>query len=314
MQAQGFVGVILAAGTGSRLYPLTKHMPKPLLPICNKPIIQYQIDHLREVGIDKIFIVVGTFHDYFEEIVDCNASADLVIELVKQEQQLGIAHAVYTLKDRIDRPFLLLLGDTLIFPNPFPQMLKVFWKRRSAGVLAAQKESTPDKIRRNFAIITDKEGHVSKVIEKPSVAPTQLKGCGVYLFDQTIFDAIRRTPRTAMRDEYEITDSIQLFIEDGHRVDVWTGVEWEINLTEPNDLLTCNLEMLHRLRKPALIGIETSLPKDVQVIHSVIGARVTITNCKAIINSVILDDTFINERGEINNVIVTNMGTIKIKH
>ena len=117
-----------------------------------------------------------------------------------------------------------------------------------------------------------------------------------------------------MRDEYEITDSIQLFIEDGHRVDVWTGVKWEINLTEPNDLLTSNLEMLHHLRKLALIGTETSLPKDVQVNHSVIGARVTITNCKAIINSVILDDTFISERGDICNEIVTNMETIKIKH
>lgn len=314
MEALDFVGVILAAGTGSRLYPLTKYVPKPLLPICNKPIIQYQIDQLREVGIDKIFIVVGSFQDHFKEIVDRNASANLVIKLVKQEQQLGIAHAVNTLKDRIDCPFLLLLGDTLIFPNPFPQMIKVFWKRRSAGVLAAQKESNPDKIRRNFAIITDKEGHVSKVIEKPSVAPTQLKGCGVYLFDRTVFDAIRRTPRTAMRDEYEITDSIQLFIEDGHRVDVWTGVKWEINLTEPNDLLICNLEMLHHLRKPALIAPETSLPRDVKVINSVIGARVTITNCKAIINSVILDDTFICDMGDIIDEIVINMGTIKTEH
>lgn len=84
------------------------------------------------------------------------------------------------------------------------------------------------------------------MIEKPRNVNSQLKGCGLYVFDPHIFDAIRRTPRTAMRDEYEITDTIQILINDGYMVHHQPIVERDLNLTKPDDLLTINLIELAR--------------------------------------------------------------------
>ena len=91
-------------------------------------------------------------------------------------------------------------------------------------------------------------GRVRRVIEKPRYVDSQLKGCGLYVFDPHIFDAIRRTPRTAMRDEYEITDSIQILINDGYVTHHHPIVERDLNLTKPADLLTINLIELARQR------------------------------------------------------------------
>jgi len=83
-----------------------------------------------------------------------------------------------------------------------------------------------------------------KVIEKPGYLVHNIKRCGLYLFDLRIFDAIRQTPRTAMRDEYEITDSIQILIEDGFLVKQLTIVKEDVNLTVPDDLIKSNMWML----------------------------------------------------------------------
>ena len=82
------------------------------------------------------------------------------------------------------------------------------------------------------------------MIEKPQHPPSRLKGCGLYLFDPIFFDAVRRTPRTAMRDEYEITDAIQIFIDDGHRVRAARVIRDDLNLSYPADLLDINLKLL----------------------------------------------------------------------
>ena len=83
---------------------------------------------------------------------------------------------------------------------------------------AVKREPDLQAIKRNFIVMTEPDGKVTRVIEKPRHPRTDLKGCGIYLFDPAFFDAVRRTPRTAMRNEYEITDSIQIFIDDGYRV------------------------------------------------------------------------------------------------
>ena len=103
--------------------------------------------------------------------------------------------------------------------------------------LVSMYEPDPEMVRRNFVIQADEQGRVHAVIEKPRYVDSQLKGCGLYVFDPHIFDAIRRTPRTAMRDEYEITDSIQILINDGYITHHHPIVERDLNLTKPADLL-----------------------------------------------------------------------------
>ena len=114
-------------------------------------------------------------------------------------------------------------------------------------------------------------GRVAKVIEKPRYVNSQLKGCGLYVFDPHIFDAIRRTPRTAMRDEYEITDSIQILINDGYVVHHHPIVERDLNLTKPDDLLTINLIELGRAGLTSLVDGTAVVPAGATIEHSVIG-------------------------------------------
>ena len=116
-------------------------------------------------------------------------------------------------------PFLLMLGDIYFhLKSPLRPLIDQVLDGRTNANLVSMYEPDPAMVRRNFVIQADELGRVQRVIEKPRYVDSQLKGCGLYVFDQHIFDAIRRTPRTAMRDEYEITDSIQILINDGYVV------------------------------------------------------------------------------------------------
>jgi dTDP-glucose pyrophosphorylase len=144
-----------------------------------------------------------------------------------------------------------------------------------------------------------------RVIEKPRQVRSRLKGVGIYLFDVSVFDAIRRTPRTALRDEYELTDSVQAMIDDGEPVRPAVVVHEEYNLSNPGDLLRCNLEQARRERSGAVMGPNCTVHPDAVVMNSVLGANVTIEHPIAVANSLIFDGTRIRDRGSLNHVIVT---------
>ena len=114
---------------------------------------------------------------------------------------------------------------------------------------------------------------MTRVIEKPQYPRTHLKGCGLYIFDPVFFDAVRRTPRTALRDEYEITDAIQIFLDDGYRVKAARVVEDDLNLSWPRDLLDINLKVLG---DRALLGHGVQVHPGARVERSVLmdGARI----------------------------------------
>jgi dTDP-glucose pyrophosphorylase len=145
---------------------------------------------------------------------------------------------------------------------------------------------------------------VHRVIEKPRYVDSQLKGCGLYVFDQHIFDAIRRTPRTAMRDEYEITDSIQILINDGWIVNHHAIVERDLNLTKPEDLLTINLLELDRRGLSSLVADRVRLPDGTRVERSVIGDGVLVRHPIRICNSVILPNVVVDVKHDLDAVVM----------
>jgi dTDP-glucose pyrophosphorylase len=159
-------------------------------------------------------------------------------------------------------------------------------------------------VRRNFVIDADSNGRVRRVIEKPRYVDSHLKGCGLYVFDEHIFDAIRRTPRTAMRDEYEITDSIQILINDGYIVHHQPIVERDLNLTKPEDLLTINLIELARRGLTELIGERVSAPAGVRIERSVVGPGVIIRHPIRITNSVIMPNVVVDSAQDLDSVVM----------
>jgi dTDP-glucose pyrophosphorylase len=267
------LGVILAAGKGTRIHPFSERFPKPLLPIVGKPLIQYQVECLRDLGVRRVLIVIGHLGFEIVRALGDGSSLGVQIEYIDQGPTLGIAHALGKLEARIDRPFMLFLGDIFFRHRGLREMTELLGQDDVQGVLAVKEEPSIEAIRRNFVVLEDDKGFVRRVIEKPQHPKTQLKGCGLYLFEPVFFDAVRRTPRTALRDEYEITDAIQIFVDDGYRVRAARVVDDDLNLSYPRDLLDINLAVLG---EGNFVGAGVHVHSQAQVERTVLmdGARI----------------------------------------
>lgn len=303
-------GAILAAGKGSRVDIFGEEYPKPLLPVCNKPIMQYQIELMRDHGIAEIVVVVGHLKKQIIDYFGDGGSLDVSIEYVEQENPLGIAHAVGQLEGRLDRPFLLFLGDIFSVIPDLERLLARTRKQPQVSALAVRSNDTPENIRRNFAVFVGEEHKVHRVVEKPRHVESALKGAGIYLFALPIFDAIRRTPRTAMRDEYEITNSIQILIDDGYPVYAEDVVEWDLNVTYIEDLLECNLRMMKYLGEGNIVAPTAKVHREAVVRNSVIGDHVVIHNPIHITNSLILPRTNVRSVGDLVNCLKSERVTM----
>jgi dTDP-glucose pyrophosphorylase len=305
-----YCGAILAAGRGSRMQPFSERYPKPLLPVCNKPLIGHQIDIMRSMGIRNIVVLIGHKGYEIARYLGDGTKYGVSITYVEQTQMIGIAHAVGCLEPYLQHPFLLFLGDIFFVPDRIDRMVEIFEAQEGGAVLATREEPNVDAIRRNFSISLGPDGRVTRVMEKPRHAPNRLKGVGIYLFDLTIFDAIRRTPRTALRDEYELTESIQVMIDDEYPVRTANVIANDINLTGPSDLLRCNLMVAETLPPKSLIGDGSWLHPEAKVSRSIIGSNVTVQHPITITRSLIFDGTRLQNSASLDRHIVTPDGVV----
>jgi glucose-1-phosphate thymidylyltransferase len=270
------VGVILAAGKGTRIRPFSETTPKPLLPILDRPLMAWQIEQLKTLGVERIVVVIGHLGHKVVQTLGDGSRYGVHLTYVEQDETLGIAHAVGQLEAHLDGPFLLFLGDIFFETVQLDTMLKRMSEPGVDGVLAVMREPDPDLIRRNFTVQTDDAGFVRRVIEKPRHPKSDLKGCGLYMFDPAIFDSIRRTPRTALRDEYELTDAIQIFIEDGYGVVPAEVIERDLNLSTPADLLYLNMHALERSERDQYIAPDAVVEPGAVVERSVVMAGASV--------------------------------------
>ncbi len=311
MANKKIVGVILAAGKGSRIKPLNLEYPKPLLPVCNKPIMTYQIEEMKKLGINEVFVVVGHLSGKIKKYFGNGEKLGVKINYIRQNERLGIAHAIGQLEPYLNSSFLLFLGDIFYIARDLRKMVDLFRKNKAGAVLAVKKEKDPDLIKRNFSLVLGKNKIVKRVIEKPRYVTNNLKGCGIYLFDLPIFDAIRNTPRTAMRDEYEITSSIQLLIDYGYKVYPAEVIKSDMNITFPQDLLTCNLLQLKHLKRRKIIASTARVNDRAKIIDSVVGENVVIKEGIRVVNSIVLPRTKITSKKDIINSIVNRQRLVK---
>lgn len=296
------------------MQPFSDRHPKPLLPVCNRPMIVHQIEIMRDMGIRRIVVLVGHKGYEISKVLGDGSAFGVELRYVEQTTALGIAHAVGRLEPEINAPFLLFLGDIYFVPNHFERMFELFEEQGGGGVLATKEEEDVEAIRRNFSMHVSPEGFVTRVIEKPRHATNRLKGVGIYLFDLSIFDAIRRTPRTALRDEYELTDAIQVMIDDGNRVRPANVIEQDINLTNPGDLLACNLLHAQRMGQDVVMGSGTKIHSNATITNCVIGSNVVIDKPVSLENSVVFDNTHIDASADFDRVILTPDGLVDCQY
>lgn len=291
-------GVILAAGRGSRAFPLSQSYPKSLLPIFNKPVMQYQLEVMRDAGIRDIVIVIGSLGSQIEDFFGNGSRLGVRLSYIVDNKAQGIAGSLMKAKDRIVGPFFLFLGDIFVVDADIKSSIALMVGLEADAIVIGREEIDPEAVKRNFSVIATKGGRVLKVVEKPRQPPSMFKGYGLYLFSPAIFAAIAKTPKSSLRNELEITDSIQTLIDSGGKVYVQKWKNWDFNLSYPEDLLMCNLKLLKEKKLDNLIGEGVDIDENAQIISSVIGDRVIIGGPMVLEECLVLSDTKVSRRSQ----------------
>ena len=207
---------------------------------------------------------------------------------------------------------LVYLGDIYFEVTGLRQMIQRVEEGQVDSLLSVRHESDPEMIRKNFTVELDGLGLVKRVVEKPDVPVNDLKGCGLYLFSRNVFEAIRQTPRSQLRNEFEITDSIQTLIDGAERVGIVENIDWDINLTFDADLLECNLRTLRQSGELNLVGRDCEIHPEARLERCVLGDGVRITCPVVLTDSLILSDTVVEREMRAEQVIVAPGQVIQV--
>lgn len=218
--------VIPAAGKGTRLHPLTKAIPKELVPLGRRPVLEYVVEEAVSSGVTDILFVISrektAIRTHFGDGAD-----GVSFYYTFQDEQRGLADAIYCAREfAADEPFAVVLGDSVIYtdrwPIPFRRLLDIYEQTDAQGVILVQK--TPREEVGRYGIVepvgeAGESFRINGLVEKPRPedAPSNYAIAGRYAFDPHIFDCIRRTPIGA-NGEYQITDSIGVMLADGRPV------------------------------------------------------------------------------------------------
>ncbi len=228
--------VILAAGEGKRMRPLTYERPKVMLPIAGKPIIEHLLVEMKEVGIDDFVFVVGyhdeTIRDYFRK----GEKWDVSIQYVTQKAQLGTADALRRTEGLVEDKFIMLNGDTIVSAE---DIRKVITDDIALGVIEVRNPE-------DYGVVETEGEKVARIHEKMKEPPSNLINAGVYFLDENIFTALSKTDKSK-RGEFELTDSLQLLIEEGTDI-FWKPIEHWIDVSYPWDLLAANELLIEGIR------------------------------------------------------------------
>ena len=261
--------VIPAAGLGTRFLPATKAQPKEMLPIVDKPAIQYVVEEAVRAGIDDILIVTGrskrAIEDHFdrnfeleyfledrgktEELAEVRRLADLAdIHYVRQGEPLGLGHAVSVARKHVgDDPFVVMLGDDIMDDEciVLADMMKTH--EETGASIIALSEFPIEEISSYGCVdpefITEQLVRIGRIVEKPAPAdaPSNLAVMGRYIFTPGIFDALREI-RPGVGGEIQLTDAIELLLH-SETVHGWVFTEGRFDVGRKIDYLRATVEL-----------------------------------------------------------------------
>ena len=225
------IGVVPAAGTGTRLRPRTEEVPKGLVEVAGAPLLAHVFETLRASGVDELVVVVGygasAIIERFGDEYD-----DVPITYVYQREQLGLGHAISQAEPSVDGPFVVLNGDNVV-AGELRGPIERFHRAAVDAVIAV--EEVDRETASETGVVTVEDGRVIELVEKPDEPPSTLVTTGCYVLPEKIFDALGLL-RPSDRGEYELTDAIDVFVRAGAVVEaVELGVE-RVNVNTPADV------------------------------------------------------------------------------
>lgn len=236
--------IVLCAGLGTRLRPLTFSTAKHLIPVGNKPVLFYAMESLAEVGVREVGVIVSReSQPVIAAALGDGAAWGLRVAYIEQAEPRGLAHACQCAEAFIaGEPFIMYLGDNLI-PEGLRGAVDRFATTGAQAVVMLKEVPDP----RAFGIAKIEGGAIVHLVEKPADPPSNLAIVGGYVFQPEIFESIRRIP-PSWRNEYEITDAIQNLIDRGFSVAPYVMQGWWKDAGKPQDILDANRAVLEVMR------------------------------------------------------------------
>ena len=334
-------GIILHGGHGTRLRPLTHTGPKQLLPIANKPMSQYALEDLKNVGINDIAIVVGDIYpEKVKEYYGDGKEFGVNITYIYQEKPKGISHAIRLCKEFVgDDKFIVYLGDNVLRKNLTDYTKKFSSSGLDAMILLCEVDN-PSKFGVAY-VDKDDSSKIKNIIEKPKNSTSNLAVIGVYFLTPKIFDIIDNL-KPSSRDELEITDALQLLMDKGNTIAHYIVTGWWKDTGTPEDIIHANRLILDSIGTedqflvekdistkdniiigsntnisqdssitgPAIIGKNCKIERGVRLGPYVsIGDGCTLENC-SIENSIIMDNCRIDAQVNLVSSIIANSSRI----
>jgi len=304
--------VVLAAGEGRRLEPLTNRRPKPMLPIAGKPLLEYVLDAIVDAGIDEVVFVVGYARDRIQTHFGDGDDWGVSIEYVVQEKQLGTAHAIAQAEDAVDERFVVLNGDRIIEPAGITDVCDRLGAE-GGPVIAVTRSSDPGA----YGVVTLSDSQVVDIAEKPMEATSDVINAGLYGFDTGIFDAIRDT-ETDASGELQITDTLASFLANGGvpavRYDgLWVDVShlWDVTRVTRRVLDSHGgrregvVESGAEVAADAYVGADTRIGPNATVRPGCsLGENVTVGANAVLSNAVVLADAVVADGAVVRDAVV----------
>ena len=192
--------VVLAAGEGTRLRPLTRNRPKPMLPAANRPILEHVFDALVEAGVAELVVVVGYKRDRVQNHFG-PTYRDVPVTYVTQSKQLGSGHALLQAREAVEGPVLVLNGDRLIDAGTVTAVADRFAETDGPALSVVERRDTS-----RYGAVEVRDGYIEKLVEKPRESDYRLINGGVYAFPETIFEEIDATELD--EGELALTDTL----------------------------------------------------------------------------------------------------------
>lgn len=304
--------IIPVAGLGSRMRPHTHTQPKVLLQVAGKAMLDHIIDDLVAAGVDGVTLVTGYLGDRIEEHVRKHYS-HLTLNFVRQDQMLGLGHAIALCKEihQKDDRLLIILGDTIVKAD-FAKMFSL-----GSSVLAVKAVDDP----RRFGTVENKKGtnEIIGLIEKAENPPTNLAIVGVYLLDdpKLLFDGLDHIMKNNIRtkNEFQLTDALVYMLQHNHRMLSFEITEW-LDCGKPETLLETNRRLLQldgandveKFRKQfphAVIVPPVHIGNHCKIENSVVGPYVSVMDGVVITDSIIKDST-IGEKSTLKQANLRN--------
>jgi len=283
--------LVLSGGKGTRLRPLTFTTAKQLIPVANKPILGYVLDNISQANIKDVGVIIAqqTGEDVKNYVKDGSAWNIKVTYIV--QEPLGLAHAVKTAENFLKQDdFIMYLGDNLIGKG-ITALLQKFEEENLDALILLNEVKDPTK----FGVaVLDKQGNITKLIEKPKTPPSNLALVGVYIFSNKIYKAIDKL-KPSWRGELEITEAIQEMISQGGKVKAEKLNMWWLDTGKKDDILFANAKILDEFIRRQIRG---------KIVESKVEGRVNIQGNAKIVNSTVRGPCVIGEKCLVENSFI----------